>query len=231
MSKKDLVHQIEKMKGKVLFDSYVKDICNQIEKLTESLNQVTAANGKITSELVIVKNINVNLENWIVNLEKLQAKAEQYNRSNKVEISGILNEIPDEDLENNVIEICKNSNIIINQIDIEGYHRLSQGRNSTTDNKWVTVKFVNRKHSKLKLCSKKSISSKSKVSLCEKCPNSGVFSGPYFLLFRLNMEIYSVNLCIQSEYRKMPTRKSSIFGHFSRIVYISQSLCPYYLYI
>ena len=63
MSKKDLVHQIEKMKGKVLFDSYVKDICNQIEKLTESLNQVTAANGKITSELVIVKNINVNLEN------------------------------------------------------------------------------------------------------------------------------------------------------------------------
>ena len=79
MRKKDLVEQIAKMKGKVIFDSYVKDLCNQIEKLTESLNQVTAANEKITSELVIVKNVNVNLENQIVNLEKLKAKAEQCN--------------------------------------------------------------------------------------------------------------------------------------------------------
>ena len=38
--KKDLVEQIEKMKGKVVFHSHVKDFCNQIEKLTESLNQV-----------------------------------------------------------------------------------------------------------------------------------------------------------------------------------------------
>ena len=44
------------------------------------------------------------------------------------------------------------------------------GRNSTTDNKRVIVKFVNRKHSELMLRSKKSISSNSKVyinnSLC-----------------------------------------------------------------
>ena len=114
MRKKDLVERIEKMKGKVIFDSHVKDLCNQIEKLTVSLYQVTAANEKITSELVIVKNVNVNLEKQIVNLEKLQAKAEKYNRRNNVEVSGILNELPSEDLENNVIEICKNSNIIMN---------------------------------------------------------------------------------------------------------------------
>ena len=59
MRKKNLVEQIGKMKGQVIFDSHVKDLCNQIEKLTESLNQVTAANEKITSELVIVKNVNV----------------------------------------------------------------------------------------------------------------------------------------------------------------------------
>ena len=169
MRKKDLVEQIEKMKGKVIFDSYVKDFCNQIEKVTESLNQVTAANEKITSELVIVKNVNVNLENQIVNLEKLKAKAEQYNRRNNVEISGISNEIPDDDLENHVIEICKNSNII-NPADTEGCHRLPLDRNSTTDNKRVILKFVNRKHFELMLRSKKSISSNSKVyinnSLC-----------------------------------------------------------------
>ena len=155
MRKKDLVEQIAKMKGKVIFDSYVKDLCNQIEKLTESLNQVTAANEKITSELVIVKNVNVNLENQIVNLEKLKAKAEQYNWRNNVEISEISNEIPDDDLENHIIEICKNSNIVINPADIEGCHRLPLGRNSTTDNKRVIVKFVNRKHSELMLRSKK----------------------------------------------------------------------------
>ena len=50
-------------------DSHFKDLCNQIEKLIEILNQVMAANEKITSELVIIKNVNVNLENQIGNLE------------------------------------------------------------------------------------------------------------------------------------------------------------------
>ena len=108
LRKKDLVEQIEKMKGKDIFDSHIKDLCNQIKKLTESLNQVTEASEKITSEFVIVKNVNVNLENQFVNLKKLQAKAEQYNRRNNLEISGISNEIPDDDLENHVIKICKN---------------------------------------------------------------------------------------------------------------------------
>ena len=71
MRKNDLVEKIEKMKGKVIFESHVKDLCGHIEKLIESLNQVTAANEKMSSELVIVKNVNVNLENRIVNLEKL----------------------------------------------------------------------------------------------------------------------------------------------------------------
>ena len=43
----------------------------------------------------------------------------------------------------------------------------------------------------------------------------GVFSGPYFPIFGQNTEIYSVNLRILSECRKIWTRKTSIFGHFS----------------
>ena len=85
-----------------------------------------------TSEFVIVKNVNVNLENRIVHLEKLQAKAEQYNIRNNVEISGISNEISDEDLENNVLETCKNSNII-NPADIKCCRHLPLERDSTTD--------------------------------------------------------------------------------------------------
>ena len=54
----------------------------------------------------------------------------------------------------------------------------------------------------------------------------GVISGPYFLVFRLNMEIYSVNLRIQSECRKIQTRKNFVFGHFSRSGYW-QTECLY----
>ena len=49
----------------------------------------------------------------------------------------------------------------------------------------------------------------------------GVFSGPYSPLFGLNTEIYGVNLRIQSEYRKIQTRKNYVFGHFSRSVKFS----------
>ena len=37
---------------------------------------------------------------------------------------------------------------------------------------------------------------------------------PYFSVFGLDTEIYSVNLRIQSEYRKMRTRKNAVFGPF-----------------
>ena len=49
----------------------------------------------------------------------------------------------------------------------------------------------------------------------------GVISGPYFPVFRLNMEIYSGNLHIQFEYRKIWTKNYSVFGHFSRSVSLS----------
>ena len=53
-----------------------------------------------------------------------------------------------------------------------------------------------------------------------------VFSGPYFPLSELNMEIYGVNLLIQSEYRKIRTRKNFVFGQFSRSVCFFYVLYP-----
>ena len=44
----------------------------------------------------------------------------------------------------------------------------------------------------------------------------GVIADPYFPVFGLNTKIYSANLRIQSEYRKIRTRKNSVFGLFSR---------------
>ena len=45
----------------------------------------------------------------------------------------------------------------------------------------------------------------------------GVFSGPYFPVFGLNTEIYSVNLRIQSEYPKIRIRKNSYLDTFHSV--------------
>ena len=42
------------------------------------------------------------------------------------------------------------------------------------------------------------------------------YSGPYFPVFGLNTAIYSVNIRLQTEYRKIRTRNNFIFGHFSK---------------
>ena len=61
------------------------------------------------------------------------------------------------------------------------------------------------------------------LTLREKCPNTEFFSGPYFPVFGLNTEIFSVSLRIYSECGKIRTRKNSTSGHFSRSVNITQT--------
>ena len=110
-----------------------------------------STNERLTSELTVVKNVSNILENRIVNLEKQLSKNEQYGRRNNVEISGISNDIPDQDLEENVVKICKDSDISISPMNIEGCHRLPLWRNSTNTTKRVILKIVNRKHSEAML--------------------------------------------------------------------------------
>ena len=54
---------------------------------------------------------------------------------------------------------------------------------------------------------------------CVKVSKYGVFSGPYFSVFRLNTGRYGVYLRIQSKCGKIWTRKSSVFGHLTRGVF------------
>ena len=53
------------------------------------------------------------------------------------------------------------------------------------------------------------------LTLCKKCLNKEFLLVHIFSVFRLDMDIYGVNLCIQSEYGKMPTRINSILVHLS----------------
>ena len=53
---------------------------------------------------------------------------------------------------------------------------------------------------------------------CMKSVQIRSFFWSVFPVFGLNAEIYGVNLRIQCEYRKIRTRKNSVFGHFLRSV-------------
>ena len=142
--KKDLVDYREN-KGKVVADNQI-----QIANLSDNVKNLVSTNERLTSELTVVKNVNSILENRVVNLEKQLSKNQQYGRRNNVEISGISNQIPDQDLEEN-IKICKDLDINISPMDIEGCHRLPIGRNTTNTMKRVIMKFANRKHSEAML--------------------------------------------------------------------------------
>ena len=142
IKKKDLVDCIEKMMGKVVADTQIQNLCSEIANLSDNVKNLVSTNERLTSELTVVKNINSILENRVLNPKKQLSKNEQYGRRNNVEISGISNQIPDQDLEEN-IKICQDSDINISPMDIEGCHRLPIGRNTTNTTKRVIVKFVN----------------------------------------------------------------------------------------
>ena len=63
------------------------------------------------------------------------------------ETSGIPSSIPDDNLENTVISICKDYGLEIYEKHIECCHRLPISKNSKGQDKRVIVKFVNQKHS------------------------------------------------------------------------------------
>ena len=98
VKKKDLVNHIESLKGKVTVDATIKKLCNEISQPSTSVTNLMTENGKISSQLMVVSNINTLLVTCVTELEK-QAKMEQHSRRNNVEISGISNEVSDENLE------------------------------------------------------------------------------------------------------------------------------------
>ena len=130
LKKADLVQQIINLRGKVIVDSDLRNLCDQISNLSETITKLATANQQINSELAIVKVVNSKLEKRVIDLEKKQAKSEQYSRRNNVEFSNIPNDIPDNQLEDKVTEICRESGVEVDQNDIEGCHCLHASRYS-----------------------------------------------------------------------------------------------------
>ena len=74
LKKSDLIQKILDLKGKVVIDADLHKLCEKIERLTKSMNQIVAENKKLQSDIAIMKNVNRELEDKIVYLEKKSAK-------------------------------------------------------------------------------------------------------------------------------------------------------------
>ena len=70
IKKPKLVLKIITLKEKVIVDSDISNLCNQISKLNDAISQVHSKNENIRSELTVVKNLNAKLEERIIRLEK-----------------------------------------------------------------------------------------------------------------------------------------------------------------
>ena len=65
MKKKYLVSEIEKLKGKVIVDNNIKSLCDQASRLLENLANPVESNEKLSSQFIVVKNVNTLLEKRI----------------------------------------------------------------------------------------------------------------------------------------------------------------------
>ena len=107
------------------------------------------------------KKVNV-LENKILTLESEHNSLEQYGYCNNIEITGIQDSIPDQILEEKVVDILNEISANVSPKDIEACHHIGVSKNSS---KKTIVHFINRKHVKKALKSRKNIR-KSSSSNC-----------------------------------------------------------------
>ena len=55
IKKKDLVRYIEKLKGKVVADNQILNLCNEIANLLDNFKSLVSTNERLASELTVVK--------------------------------------------------------------------------------------------------------------------------------------------------------------------------------
>ena len=58
LKKSDLIQKILDLRGKVIINADMHKLCEKIERLTETMNQIVVENKKLQSDIAVVKNVN-----------------------------------------------------------------------------------------------------------------------------------------------------------------------------
>ena len=134
------------------FDGVDKELLNIKDVVIKNLQ---GENQRLRSKIE-------NLEKKVISLEGNGNLLEQYGRRNNLEITGIPDEIKDEDLEEKVIEILNKIDVNVSTKDIEACHRIGKSRENS---KKTIIRFVNRKYAKKALLNKKSLKNINRSSI------------------------------------------------------------------
>lgn len=125
------------------FKEFKKRCEEEIDSLKSQVNALKSENKKLKSRIhTLEEESDESYENSI-EIEKDVIELQQYIRRNNIEIAGIPDEIPQEQLEKKVLEIAETLNIPLKATDIEACHRLPNNKNSKPKN--TIIRFVNRK--------------------------------------------------------------------------------------
>ena len=106
LKKADLIQQFINLSKKVIVNSDLRNLCDQISSLSETITKLATAKQQINSELTIVKVVNSKLQKRVIDLKKNQTKLERYSRRNNVEFSNMPNDITYNQLESKVIQFA-----------------------------------------------------------------------------------------------------------------------------
>ena len=104
----------------------------------------------------------INLEKRVISMEVGGNLSEQYGRRNNLKMTGIPDDVEDEDLEEKVIKILDKIEVNVTSKDIEACHRVGKSRNNSTK---TIIHFVNRKFAKKALVNRKSLRNIDKSSI------------------------------------------------------------------
>ena len=62
---KDFVSEIEKLKGKIVVDNNIKNLCDQASRLSENFAKLMESNEKLSSQFIVAKKVNTLLEKCV----------------------------------------------------------------------------------------------------------------------------------------------------------------------
>ena len=101
-------------------------------------------------------------------------QVEQYGRRNNIVISGIPDDISDNDLESTFSDKMKDADVDINSSDIEACHRIGKSDHRTASKK-TTVCFINKKYCKKALLKRKNFVTVNTVTKYNFSQNNQIF--------------------------------------------------------
>ena len=122
----------------------------------EFLNMKDVVIKRLQDENALLRSRCSKLEDKVVSLESSVNQVEQYGRRNNIVISGIPDDVADDDLEDAVTSIMEDVDVIVQNGDIEVCHRIGKSNQKTSIKKNI-VRFISCKYCKKALLNRKKL--------------------------------------------------------------------------